>query len=341
MKLLIITQKVDQDDQLLGFFVGWIKEFAKNFKTIAVLCLERGNYGLPDNVQVIGMGKDKNKSKLGQLFNFYRAIIMLEYDAVFVHMNPVWMVLGGPYWRLMGRKSFLWYTSKGVTLKLRLAEKLADIILTASPESFRLPSNKVFVTGHGIDTDLFVPDSGKKMKDGVLRILSVGRIAPVKNYEILIEAAKMMTDKGLKFEISLIGAPALDKDKNYESKIRAKIKKLNLDDYFKFIGKVNNKELPSYYQSYNLFIHLSKTGSLDKTLLEAMACGMQVLSSNDAAQGFLPTGSLFKEDDPKELADKIMGTSVDAPDGQLRRYVIERHNLDALISKITKLLINK
>jgi len=30
MKLLILTQKVDIDDDVLGFFHGWLEEFAKN-----------------------------------------------------------------------------------------------------------------------------------------------------------------------------------------------------------------------------------------------------------------------------------------------------------------------
>ena len=205
MNLLIITQKVDPNDQLLGFFIGWIKEFAKTFKTVTVLCLEKTNHNLPNNVRIISLGKDKNKSKLHQLFNFYRAIATLEYDVVFVHMNPIWMVLGGLYWRLMGERAFLWYTSKGVTLKLKIAEILARGVLTASSESFRLHSKKVVVTGHGIDTKLFKPDPTKKINDDKLRILSVGRIASVKNYGVLIDAAKILKDIGVKFLVTIVG----------------------------------------------------------------------------------------------------------------------------------------
>ena len=61
-------------------------------------------------------------------------------------------------------------------------------IFTASHLSFRLKSSKVVVTGHGIDTELFKPDHlrlNPKDQRFNLRILSVGRIAPVKNYETL------------------------------------------------------------------------------------------------------------------------------------------------------------
>jgi len=341
MNLLIITQKVDQKDQLLGFFIGWIKEFASKFKSVTVLCLEKDDYNLPDNVRIISLGKDKNKSKLRQLFNFYRAITTLEYDVVFVHMNPIWMVLGGLYWRLSGKKACLWYTSKGVTFKLKIAEMLASGVFTASSESFRLHSKKVVVTGHGIDTELFKSDPTKKINDDKLRILSVGRIASVKNYGVLIDATKILKDAGVKFLVTIVGEPPLVKDIQYQSEIKNKISHLGLEDSFIFVGKVLNLNLPSYYQSNDIFIHMSKTGSLDKAILEAMACGMRVLSSNDAAREFLPAKLLFNENDARELADKIERMSKENADGQLRQYVTKMHNLDTLIRKITKLMINK
>ena len=51
----------------------------------------------------------------------------------------------------------LWYTHRSVTLRLRLAERAATRVVSASPESFRLPSDKLRVIGHGIDTQRFTP----------------------------------------------------------------------------------------------------------------------------------------------------------------------------------------
>ena len=39
MKILIITQKVDQNDDVLGFFHGWIAEFAKHCEQVTVYFL--------------------------------------------------------------------------------------------------------------------------------------------------------------------------------------------------------------------------------------------------------------------------------------------------------------
>ena len=43
-KLLIFTQKADINDPVLGFFHKWIEEFSKNFESIIVVCLEKGEF---------------------------------------------------------------------------------------------------------------------------------------------------------------------------------------------------------------------------------------------------------------------------------------------------------
>ena len=352
MKLLIITQKVDKNEQLLGFFIEWLRLFAEKFEKITVLCLEKGEYDLPGNVKVISLGKDRGYGKFKQFFNFYFLILKYhrEYDAVLVHMNPIWVVLGGYFWKLFDKKIFLWYTHKSITLKLRIAVIVADIIFTASPESFRLNSKKVVVTGHGIDTDLFKPNSEFEnpalkerglpgevgRQDSKLRLLSIGRISPVKGYETLIDAAKILKDKNVDFIITIIGEPALESDSEYEESLKFKIQNLKLEENFDFVGKVVHNDLPKYYQSQDLFIHLSKTGSLDKTMLEAMACGIKVISSNDAARTILPVELLFN-DNPQELADKII-KSQEINTDNLRTYVVNNHNLQKLITKISEII---
>ncbi len=338
-KLLIITQKVDSEDQLLGFFIDWIIRLAQRFEKISILCLQEGKYALPSNVRVISLGKDRGLPKYIWLLNFYRHIIGLknDYDAVLIHMNPIWVVLGGGLWKILRKKVYLWYTHKAITFKLRIAEKFVNKVFTASKESFRLSSKKVIVTGHGIDTELFKPDPNKiEDRSYKLKLLSVGRIAPVKNYGTLIEAAKILADRGVDFIITIVGEPALERDKDYEENLKLKVKILKLEDNFNFVGKVNYKDLPRYYQSHDLFIHLSKTGSLDKTLLEAMACGMRVLSSNDAAKSFLPEGWIFSSNDLEDLSLKILRP--DKADFDARQYVLDNHDLKKLADKIAAII---
>lgn len=331
-KLLIITQKVDEHDQLLGFFIEWIRRMAAGMD-VSVLCLEKGSYHLPSTVKVSSMGKEHGNSKIHQLFNFYLYIISRrhDYDAIFVHMNPIWAVLGGWFWRLSGKKLIFWYTSGGVTLKLRIATWFANTILTASPESFRLKSKKVVVTGHGIDSNLFKP-AEHRFASETFRILTVGRISPVKNYEVLIDAADILNKKGMNFSVTIVGEPALKNEKEYLDGLKRMIEEKGLSGRFSFIGRIEHKNLPGVYQNHDLFVHMSKTGSLDKTILEAMSCGMIVVSSNDASKSFLPHEYVFEPGRPDTLANVIVYAQQHPHD--FRNYVSENHKLDSLTLKI-------
>ena len=121
MNLLIMTQKVDASDPILGFFDRWIDAFAAHCPSVTVLCLEEGTHDLPSSVRVFSLGKEKKQSRLRYLLRFYRLIIRerSRYDAVFVHMNPKWVAAGAPYWFLRGVPVYLWYTHYTMHFPLR------------------------------------------------------------------------------------------------------------------------------------------------------------------------------------------------------------------------------
>ena len=347
--LLIITKTVDEDDQLLGFFIGWLREFAKKYDKINVLCLERGSFSLPGNVKVMSLGKDGMRKahyesahanifyRLSVLFDLYKQIWRLrkEYDAVFVHMNAVYVVVGSWLWCLLGKKIFLWYAHKIITWQHRVAEKFADGIFASTLQGFRLKTHKLHIVGQGIDVSLFRPTTNYKPQTTNLKILSVGRIAKIKNYGVLIDAAEILNKKGVDFTLTIAGAPVFPEDVEYEREIRRVVKNKGLDERFKFVGKISNKDLPEYYQSHQIYINLSRTGSLDKTIVEAMASGCTVISSNDSAREFLPPELIIPDDDPVKLAEKIIEVKDKDYSPGLREYVIKNHSLENLIDKIS------
>jgi len=99
MKLLILTQKIDINDPVLGFFHKWAEEFSKKYEKLTVICLEKGEYKLPDNVKVLSLGKETGKSRLKYVFLFYKYIWLerKNYDVVFAHMNQEYIILDGNF----------------------------------------------------------------------------------------------------------------------------------------------------------------------------------------------------------------------------------------------------
>lgn len=290
MKLLILTQKVDADDDLLGFMHDWLLEFAKQCRQLTVICLEKGAVNLPANVKVLSLGKESGRSRWKYIFNFYRYIWQERnnYDRVLAHMNPVYVILGGLIWRTLNKKIALWYVHKKVYFSLKLAEKLADIIFTASPESFRLPSAKLKIVGHGIALSKFnKPAAVKNTTD--FKIVYVGRISGIKNQKLLVEAMDILVNKNniKNIKVDLVGGTVYEKDRAYQAKLTDLIKEYRLERYVKFVGSVPNKDIAGIYAKADLSVNLCPTGGVDKAVLESIAAGLPVIVLNKTFAGLL------------------------------------------------------
>jgi len=332
MKLLIITQKVDDKDAILGFFVAWLKEFAKNVDQVTVITLFKGDYQLPSNVEIYSLGKEKGKGRISRLLKFRKLIKQLlpESDAVLAHMCPEY-VIALKHENIKAKKPlFLWYTHKSVSKYLIKAEKLVEKIFTASKESCRIESNKIVITGHGIDFEHFRPKE-KSAKD-YFEIATVGRIAPVKNLETLIEAVSQLPfEVKEKIKVKIIGEPLLEVDEKYENDLRSMIDEQGLHKVVKFTGPVVYNDLPKVLSQADLFVNLSKTGSIDKAVLEAMAMNIPVLTSNEAFKDLLPPENFCADN---QLAKKIIGFYYRLPKADLRTIIENQHNLKSLINRI-------
>lgn len=340
MKLLIITQIVDDRDPVLGFFHRWIEEFSKHCEKVTIICLKEGRYSLPENVQVFSLGKETGEiSRLRYLTRFYTYIWRerKNYDVVFVHMNQVYVLLGVFFWRIWKKEIGLWYVHRKVTAGLWLATLAVNYVFTTSPESFRIQSRKRHVLGHGIDVHLFTPtDRTEYRETRVLRLLTVGRITATKNIVRMIALVTELRSRGTDVELSIVGASVLDADRAYESTLHALVEKHNLEKCVHFSGTATQQELPAVYRSADVFLNLSDTGSTDKAVLEALACGVPVVTSNVAFRDLLEGSGLFVTDvHSKNLEDTVLqarGMDVTL----ITEKVRNNHSLARLVPAIMK-----
>lgn len=345
--LLIITQKVDENDDVLGFFHEWIREFSKKWNKVFVICLKRGDYDLPDNVRVLSLGKERGLNKLDYLFNFYKYVWQLrgQYDAVFVHMNPKYVVLGWPVWKLLGKTVSLWYAHGYVPLMLNVADKLTDIAFTSTKDGYRIKSGKLKIVGQGIDVNKFCPPASKSASE-FFKIVTVGRISPSKDYQTLINAVALLGGEK-KLEVKIIGDIAFSEQGSYLGELKKLVHEKGLDDIIKFAGSIANKNLVPVLQDADLFVNMGHTGSLDKANLEAMACGLPLLTCNEAFSDVLGHYSgllMYPKRDFTKLAERIgyimrlKENELAKMSNDLRAIVVREHNLDGLVEKITNIL---
>ena len=341
MKLLMITRKIDKDDPQAGFAYSWVEKTGEQVDQLKAICLEKGNTkDLPENIEVFSLGKENGKNKLKEFINFQKGAFkyIRQVDGVFCHMNPIYTILIAPYAKLFGKRMASWYSHKQISWQLRLMTFLTDFVLTPASDGFRLNSRKKRVVGHGINTDLFKP--GQKKESSQLRLLAVGRISPIKNYETLIEAARFLKEKGIDFVLNIVGEPGLESQKKYFQELKKIVQEKDLEKEVVFLGGVAQYDLVKMYQEADLSINLCPTGSPDKVVLESMACACPALVCNRAFEkdfGPYTEKLIFEEKKSVDLGEKIINLKeedLDKIGDFLRKKIVENHNLDKLISKI-------
>lgn len=343
IRLLILTQKLDKNDDLLGFMHGWIAEFFKKYDKVTVIALGVGEYDLPENVRVLSLGKEDSGSKIKYIFNFYKYIWQERnnYDSVFVHMNREYVLLGGMLWKLWHKKIYLWYNHAKGSILSDISGWLSDVIFYTSPFSYFSKNKKAKIMPVGINTDIFIRDQSiKKISNS---ILCLGRISPVKNVDILIKAAKILKDQGNEFVINIIGTPT---DDSYYSKLKEMVKDYNLNQEINFCGGISNLKTPVEYNKHEIYINLTNSGSMDKTSYEAMACGMPIILCNRSFEKIFPEEFLlslmFKENNENDLAQKLAKALIMDDELKIKyrawaqKYVLENHSTKKLVENILK-----
>ena len=107
-------------------------------------------------------------------------------------------------------------------------------------------------------------------------ILYVGTIQPRKNLDTLIEAFSLLKRKGaFAGKLVIVGRKGWLYDRLF-----SRIKELNLDGEVIFTGFVPDEDLPFIYDGARVFVYLSLFEGFGLPPLEAMACGVPVITSN-------------------------------------------------------------
>jgi glycosyltransferase involved in cell wall biosynthesis len=354
MRVLMLTPQVDQHGWLTAFIHAWIDRLARHQRVerLDVICLEMGQYDLPPNVTVSSMGKERGYGRLRELFEFERAVVprLRRADVLFGHMIPRFTLVAAPWAKIFGVPMVQWYTHRQVTLELRLVHALVDRVVTASPESFTLPSRKLTVLGHGIDSSRFRPPAGARSAAERERlVLAVGRLSPIKHYEVLIEAAARLTARpGFEdVRVAIAGGPTPEHGEAYAEQLRALARERGAAGRVDFLGIVPHHQIPALYHRAAVTVNLCPTGGADKAVLESMASGVPVVLHN---QTFLPllgddAGALWcRELDPDLLADRLAGVLQSPPEERaalgerLYQHMRPHHDLGGFVDRLVGVL---
>ena len=340
MNLILFNFESNKNSQALAFALDWINEIAKNVDKLYIVSLRCGEYKVNDNVEVFCINQDK-KSRFKTILSIWKVLKHIHkkdknIDGYFVHMAHYFVPIVYPFAKYYNQKILLWYAHKSVPISLKIAGSLSDKIISISSKSMRLKTDKFEAVGHGIDTaNRFILQNN--FRDKIKNIVTVGRISRVKNIDMIVDAFLSLQRDDL--YLYIVGDALAGNDVEYLTAIKQSIP----NEYEKniiFTGSISFEKLPTIYKDIDLAINISDTGSLDKTIIEPMAMGIPIITSNDSAKQIfhhLDGKGIYLLDTKEDLKDKlnsVITKECDFDRTELRDEVVQNHSLDNLAKKI-------
>jgi glycosyltransferase involved in cell wall biosynthesis len=153
-------------------------------------------------------------------------------------------------------------------------------------------------------------------------ILFVGTLEPRKNLRRLIEAFARIARTDGDVALVIVGASGW-----MTSDLAPLVQRLTLTERIIFTGYVPDDELPLWYQSATIFCYPSLYEGFGLPVLEAMACGTPVVTSNTSSLPELASGAALLVDPTNgdALADALLALLTNAPRrAEMRHAGIER-----------------
>ena len=174
---------------------------------------------------------------------------------------------------------------------------------------------KIAVIPCGVDTALFAPGDAEAARaalglPGGPLLLYVGRIAPIKGLETLLDALGCLRGAGHPARLVVVGGETDERRDGHDTELRRRASRQGLADAVTFVGAQPQPRLRDYYVAADATVLPSYYESFGMVALEAMACGSAVIASRvgglqtTVRDGL--TGLLVSEGDACALASTIV-----------------------------------
>lgn len=197
-------------------------------------------------------------------------------------------------------------------LEAMVARTATWVAATCTDEVFELmrmgrSRSRISVVPCGVDLDLFTPDGPVAERNGLRRIVSVGRFVPRKGFDTVVRALPHMPDT----ELVLVGGPDASQLRSDAEACRLLelAEELGVADRLRLYGSVARADMPAILRSADVVACTPWYEPFGIVPLEAMACGVPVVAS--AVGGMLDTvvhdvtGRLVAPRRPEEVAKAI------------------------------------
>lgn len=327
MRLVFVTQRVDEDDPALGATVAKLRALASLVDELVVLALDARPTQLPPNVRVRTFG---GGARAGRALRLVTALVRERPTAVVAHMAPIYAVIAAVVTKPRRVPLLLWFTHWRGSRLLRIAERLSTRVLSVDRRSFPLRSQKLVAVGHGITIGPPVP---ARPDDGVLRLLALGRTSPAKGLEPLAAAVERVPAT----ELVVIGPSLTEEERRHREELRSRGVRVE--------EPVPHGQIGEVYAAADALVNNMRVGALDKVVFEAAAAGLPVLVASegfDALVGGIEPPLRFDQDDLTSIASRVAALAEVGREGrqaigaELRARVARDHSVERWAERVVE-----
>ena len=221
--------------------------------------------------------------------------------------------------------------------------------------------NKLHVIPCFVDCNRFKPQSSlqvAKLRQQLglgekKTVLFVGRIVPYKGLEYLIHAIEHAKAQfGEEFIVLLVGGEEgrniTDKSEYYKQILRL-AEKSSIRKNIRFLGKVENSQLPTYYSLADVVAlpSVMRGEAFGTVLLEALACGTPVVAScisgvKDVLKGDKSAGTYVPQKDSVALSEALVTVACrknEVTQG-CRQFAFDNYRLEKIVAEYVELYLS-
>lgn len=208
------------------------------------------------------------------------------------------------------RRAYIHKVLKNAKRIIFISEQSKDSLVRRLPKKVtRNIENKFSLVPNGIDDFWINNIASKKELDHTspFKLLFVGRIIPLKNIELILEACRIVNEKGdFKVALSIVGGESPDQEEYYKTFL----KQLQKYDFVEYLNKISDKtELRDIYRGADAFVLPSKAELFGLVYLEALSQGLPVIySKNSGISSYLANSNVgvkLKVTDAVALSEAI------------------------------------
>ncbi|SFE32990.1 Glycosyltransferase involved in cell wall bisynthesis [Thermoanaerobacter thermohydrosulfuricus] len=283
-----LCQIIDKNDELV-IYTSVPQYFAKqgNIKIKKMSDMTQPKYGKQAAINRFiwintSLLKDLKEEKVDLLYSTtHHGPLIYKNQVITIHdLLPIHFSYKGSLQRVLQTNYFKFVLPR-VIKKAKKIITISDCTKIDIIKYFKVPKEKIVRIYNGYDMDLFFQrDNARSYIYGKYKIedyiLAVGASYPHKNYNNLIKAITLTSNK----DIKLIIAGGKDDYRDYLKKLT---NELNLSDRVLFINYVPQEDLPYLYSAARCLVYPSLYEGFGLPPLEAMACGCPVITSNTSS----------------------------------------------------------